>query len=952
MLELALSAVVGIVIAVAMTVLVLRRQKAEKRSAEQLKLALAEGQQVPMSLHPVIDATLCVGSFSCIKACPEGEIIGVVDGVATLVEAAHCIGHASCAVECPVGAIKLVFGTAERGIDLPEADDQFESSRPGVFIIGELGGMGLIKNALRQGLVLGKQLKAKLKRNDLADSVVDVVIVGAGPAGVACAVQCKQEGLSARIFEQESIGGTIAHYPRGKVVMSEQIVMPNYGPFGASLLSKEDLIDEIHELLKKNKIKVDEGHKVVKIEGDNKIFTVTTSKGTSVNCRAVVLAIGLRGSPQKLGCAGEELDKVMYRLIEPEQFHGERVLVVGGGDSAVEAAIQLAEESTAKVSISYRQPAFTRCKPRNKEKIDRLINDGRIRALMGTKVTSIEEGLVRLEAADGDDKKGGGAEVKRDELAAKAPKEPPPPPMGTGVRESSRKMAAQPLPAVPTDAEKTMMADGALLGRPPPGAKPVDEHRSAITGRWGAKPLDEPAAPAAAGAAPHQSGGSGEKSVSKRVQNVSLSRSSTGPKEERGPSMKDGPKSAVGALGDKLKSGVRIIIGGRAQSIEDLEEGNSSMSMQRVRPPTQAGVIESGREDSSASIARSRKQGEVRLKNDKVIISIGGQLPTAFLNSIGVNTRKYMGEEKGASGTTAKGKTKRQIEDTARRRLAMTLFLLGASIIAGLLLIGKEYYWIPVEDRPQSALHPLLKPSGLWGHGVGVAATTFMLANFLYALRKRWGRLKGTASIRTWLTFHMFVGIMSPLVIAFHAAFLVNNLLAVWTWVALAVVVGTGVFGRFLFSFVPAQAGKMLQVTDLRAEVADINAVLAPKMAETKNFAHVTGLFQSANLAPEGRTLMKAVLRERTVRAKLIADIDKARPMFNDAGAFQQFKEGLIKVNRARMQISFYAALKRIFRAWLVVHVVVAIFMVVLIGAHVAVTTYLGYMWIFSKGGG
>jgi hypothetical protein len=274
----------------------------------------------------------------------------------------------------------------------------------------------------------------------------------------------------------------------------------------------------------------------------------------------------------------------------------------------------------------------------------------------------------------------------------------------------------------------------------------------------------------------------------------------------------------------------------------------------------------------------------------------------------------------------------------------------GASILAGLLLIGREYYWLPLDEREQSPLHDLLKPSGLWGHGVGVAATTFMLANFVYALRKRWRPLKGKASIRTWLTFHMFVGVMSPLVIAFHAAFLVNNLLAVWTWVALSVVVGTGIFGRFLFRLVPAQAGKVLAVAEIRERVADMEKVLAPHMQRTKNVAEVTRIFDLAKAQPAERTVVGAMLREAPGRKQLMKSIEGARSHFDDEGEFHLFKESLLKISWARTQIALYAKLKRVFRLWLVFHVVIAIFMVVLIGLHVAVTTYLGFGEFFRPG--
>ncbi len=732
-----ISFTVAAVLLAAIVILLFRRRAMSTAGERALQLAVAEGQSTPPSLHPVIDPTLCIGSFSCIKACPEGDIIGVVGGVATLVEAAHCIGHARCAVECPVGAIKLVFGSAEKGVDLPDTDDKFESSRPGVYVIGELGGMGLIKNALRQGIDVGRSLKGKLKGTQAQGTLVDVAVVGGGPAGIACAVSCKEQGLVARVFEQETLGGCIAHYPRGKVVMSEQVMVPGYGKFGRSLLSKEELLSELQVVLQKNEIKVDEGHKVVGIEGQAGMFTITTSRGLAVQARAVVLATGLRGTPRKLGVAGEDLDKVTYRLVDPEQYHGQRVLVVGGGDSAVEAAVQLAEESTAKVSISYRQSSFSRAKPRNRDNVQRLIDEGRVRALFSSQVKSIEDRAVVLDTAD----------------------------------------------------------------------------------------------------------------------------------------------------------------------------------------------------------------GEGRLKNDRVIVSAGGEVPTAFLKSVGVAIRKYLGEEKGAGGP-ARGPTKAEVEARTRRRLALFLFALGSAIITGLFFVGRDYYTFPVDARAGLPGDEFLKPAGLWGHGVGVIATTFMIFNFLYALRKRWRALKGTASIRTWLTFHMFVGIMSPLVIAFHAAFMLNNLLAVWTWIALSIVVGTGVIGRFLFGFVPAQAGKVLALSEVRTQLQDIRKRMEPHLEDATNAELVHQLFALADAAPKQRSFFRAVVEDPRARRHLHRSIESARPYFVDAKAFETFKSGLMLIARSRLQISFYAGLKRLFRGWLVIHVVLALFMVVLIGAHVGVSLYLGFKWI------
>jgi hypothetical protein len=197
----------------------------------------------------------------------------------------------------------------------------------------------------------------------------------------------------------------------------------------------------------------------------------------------------------------------------------------------------------------------------------------------------------------------------------------------------------------------------------------------------------------------------------------------------------------------------------------------------------------------------------------------------------------------------------------------------------------------------------------------------------------------------------MFVGIMSPLVIAFHAAFLVNNLLAVWTWIALSVVVGTGIFGRFLFRLVPAQAGKLLAVAEIRERVADMEKVLTPHLQRSKNVAEVTRIFDMAKTQPAERTVVGAMLREPPGRKKLMKTIEGARTHFDDDGEFHLFKESVLKVSWARTQIALYAKLKRVFRLWLVFHVVIAVFMVVLIGMHVAVTTYLGFGEFFRPGG-
>ncbi|RMG20030.1 MAG: 4Fe-4S dicluster domain-containing protein [Deltaproteobacteria bacterium] len=364
----------------------------EARDTQAFEAARKADLHIPASLHPVIDPDRCIGSLACVRACPEGDIIGIVEGAGRLIEGSRCIGHGACYRECPVDAIRLVFGSSERGIDLPELGSDFESSRAGVYIVGELGGMGLIRNAMTQGIEVVSYLKARLRPRP---GVTDVVIVGAGPAGLATAAACIDAGLSYRLLEQQSLGGTVAHYPRQKLVMSEPVEIPGYGRFGKRRMRKEEVIAEFDEVVRRLGIRVEEGVRVVGLEGGPGAFEIETTGGP-VTGQAVVLAIGRRGTPRRLGVPGEDLPKVTYRLIEPEQYAGCRVLVVGGGDSALESAILLAEETDAEVAISYRRQAFGRCRPTNKQKIEALIAARRVVGLMGTEVEEIRPDSVVL----------------------------------------------------------------------------------------------------------------------------------------------------------------------------------------------------------------------------------------------------------------------------------------------------------------------------------------------------------------------------------------------------------------------------------------------------------------------------------------------------------------------------------------------------------------------------
>jgi thioredoxin reductase/NAD-dependent dihydropyrimidine dehydrogenase PreA subunit len=740
-----LAATTTTVLLLAGGLMLLLRHRRQVRDTAAWQTTVEKGLHIPASLHPVIDPDLCIGSLSCLKACPEGDILGVVNGAAKLINPTRCIGHGRCALECPVGAIRLVFGTSERGVDLPEVDEFFESSRRGVHVVGELGGMGLIRNATLQGLQVSERLGQVLTRMQ-QPGAVDVAIVGSGPAGLATALGCRAAGLSFRVLEQGTLGGTVANYPRQKLVMTEALQLPGVGKIGKREISKEELLETWHRAIAKAQIQVEEGTQVTGIQGQDGAFTVETNKDP-VQARKVVLATGRRGTPRKLGAPGEHLPKVSYRLIDPEQYEGCKVLVVGGGDAALEAAIQLAEETDAEVTLSYRGAEFGKCREANRSKVLALAEQAHLRLLLKSQVVEIQPQHVRLD----------------------------------------------------------------------------------VDGKPG------------------------------------------------------------------------------------------------------------------------------RLTNDYVIVCAGGELPLEFLKKVGVGLKRYHGTAPGEAPAQAgqprvsRGSARDLAEEKKARRLAFMLFTLGALIIASLAVVGWEYYLLPRAERRTSPLHELLRPAGLWGHGVGIVATLFMLSNFLYAIRKRWSLLKGLSSIRRWLTFHQFVGFMSPLVIAFHAAFQSNNHLATATAASLGVVVLTGIIGRFVYGLVPTQDGRVVEYMSIVSHFERLKNRIEPMLNKVSHPDAVSRVLSLATAPAPKVWLPVLFLRMPFEALRTRLRIAQVRRVFPSRKDYQEFREGFFRLLALRTQVGFYQSLKRLLSGWRVFHAVLACFLVVMIAVHIGISLYLGYGWLFFR---
>jgi thioredoxin reductase (NADPH) len=381
------------ILCLVVVIIYLRKKSKESNIVDaKIRKAKEEGLHEPISLHPVVDVNSCIQTGACISACPEHDILGIRNGKATIINASQCIGHGACFHACPTGAISLRIGTETRGVDLPHVNQSFETNVPGIFIAGELGGMGLIKNAVTQGKQATESIIKTIKKNHKA--TFDLIIIGAGPAGISASLTAKKHGLKFLLLEQDTLGGTVFTFPRKKIIMTSPMDLPLYGKIKLFETSKSELLDLWQTVLRKNDIPVQENSKVESVVSENEMFNITTLKGERFTSDTVLLAIGRRGTPRKLNVPGEMKEKVAYRLLEPEIISGKHIIVVGGGDSAVESALLLADQNN--VILSYRNEVFNRIKPLNSMALNKAVAEGRLELRLGSNLVSIDDDTILL----------------------------------------------------------------------------------------------------------------------------------------------------------------------------------------------------------------------------------------------------------------------------------------------------------------------------------------------------------------------------------------------------------------------------------------------------------------------------------------------------------------------------------------------------------------------------
>lgn len=326
---------------------------------------LARPPATPPSVYPRINTDACICAGACVTACPEGDVLAIVDGRPRLLRPSACVSHGDCLRACPVSAIELVLGSPDRAVEVPVASRTLETTVPGVYVAGEVNGIARIHVAVAQG-----RRAAAAALADLAPHAcdLDVVIVGAGPAGLAAALEARRRGLRYAVYEKGGFGGAILGYPRAKIVMTAPLDLPGIGEVTLRRTSKEALLELFQTIVARTGLAITEHVEVTSIRPMAGALRIDTTAGPVTAARAI-LAIGRRGTPRRLGVSGDHLPHVVYQVDDPSRYADRCVAVVGGGDSAAEVALALAAQPGTRVTLVHRGAELDRCLPANQRRL-------------------------------------------------------------------------------------------------------------------------------------------------------------------------------------------------------------------------------------------------------------------------------------------------------------------------------------------------------------------------------------------------------------------------------------------------------------------------------------------------------------------------------------------------------------------------------------------------------
>jgi putative YpdA family bacillithiol system oxidoreductase len=341
-----------------------------------------------------ISCRTCV-DHRCLPACGFDALTDV-DGE-MVINSRKCVGCRACFEACPNGVINMIetpYTVEDFPNPMPSTDLSGRTNVPGLYLVGEAAGGALIKVAINGGVAAVESIQKEIRPREVA-GVKDVAIVGAGPGGLGAALQCMEAGLDYLLFDKGHYAETIQSYPRNKLVMAEPAHIPKYGKLWLRNTTKEELIAKWGEIIQTTGITINSREGVTSVTQVDGAFEVATSKG-KYRARRVVLATGNRGDPRKLGCPGETEERVKYVLTDPEPYEGKKVLVVGGGDSAVEAAMSLTDFG-ATATISYRKDSFGRIKAGNKTRLAEYEAKGKIAVILESAVKRLDPGVAVID---------------------------------------------------------------------------------------------------------------------------------------------------------------------------------------------------------------------------------------------------------------------------------------------------------------------------------------------------------------------------------------------------------------------------------------------------------------------------------------------------------------------------------------------------------------------------